>query len=391
MKKVLFVVQRFYPSQGGTQLHSFKYSKELVKLGYQVDIVTTDSLSNIDVRGFSSGRKFSIKSADNNLKRKENMEGVDIFRFRPIFQFFTVMINPPMFFFLMFNLKKYDIIHTFCYMYAEPDMVAILSLFNRDLKIVHSPQDLDVPFKGKMKKLKEIFYDRTLGKLTLKKASQVIVLTNELKNRVQEMGVDKKKISILPIGIDFEKYNEGNLHKRDIDILFVGRFVEYKGIQHIIEAVNLLNKENIILKFVIIGNDNGYKFEMKEIIKKYNLKNVTIFENLSEDKLISYYNRSKFFIFPSSGEGFGGVVLEAIAGGCYPILLKEKGLKDLLVNIGGYSLYNNHSISDQIFDFLKYNYTKDFSMQIKQLQDIIYRDYNWNNITKDLVKIYEKI
>ncbi len=388
--KILFVLQRFYPSVGGTQNYSFLYAKELTKLGYDVDIVTTDSLDNLDVRGFSSGRRFTFKSKNNKLLKKETIGGINIFRFSPIFQFFTVMINPSMFFFLLLNIQKYYIVHIYSYMYAEPDIVSVISLIFRNIKIVHSPQDIDVPFEGFLKKLKETFYDKSFGRLTLKRSSKIIVLTNELKKRVKKMNIESGKIEILPIGIDFNNYKTTNNNK-SIDILFVGRLTEYKGAQYIIKTLEMLKNDGIFPNTLIIGKDYGYKNILEKNIEDYELQNISINTNVRDKDLINFYRSSKFFIFPSSGEGFGGVVLEAISGGCYPILLKEKGLKDLLGNIGGYSIDKDKDISKQIYMFLKENHTKDFSNEVTVLQNIVKKDYNWTNIAKKLVQIYEKI
>ncbi len=389
MKKILIVVQRSYPSIGGTQIHSFLYAKELVKLGYKVDIVTSTSLDDKDIKIIFWKNKKYLLNKRSELKRKEIVDGIEIRRFKPWFQILNEMINPSMFIYLLFNIRKYDVIHTYCYMYAESDMVSFISLIYRNLKIIHSPQDLDIPYDGLIKKLKENIYDKTFGALTLHRAKSIIVLTEELKKRAISLGANTNKVKILPIGIDYSKYHKDEETKRDIDILFVGRLMEYKGAGLVIDTVNKI-RGYVKVKCVIAGHDYGYKETLEKQIHNLKLTNVSLITDTSDKELIDLYNRSRFFVFPSRGEGFGGVVLEAIAGGCYPILLSEKGLKSLLKDVGGYPIFKDKDIPNQISDFLIKNWKTDFSEEVKRMQDIIKENYNWGNITKKLAQIYEE-
>jgi glycosyltransferase involved in cell wall biosynthesis len=104
--------------------------------------------------------------------------------------------------------------------------------------------------------------------------------------------------------------------------LTVGSIIERKNLLTIVKALHQLKNE-INIPLVVIGNGGGYKETIKDYIAKNNLQNDVIFlsENEKINNLSSYKNSSDFpaiyqlalaMIYPSTFEGFGLPVLEAL-------------------------------------------------------------------------------
>ena len=100
-------------------------------------------------------------------------------------------------------------------------------------------------------------------------------------------------------------------------IFTVGHFELRKNYLNLILSIKKL--KNLNIKLIIAGNANS----KKEIIYKKNLQNI-IFENklnyrvkllsnLSDDEIKILYKNCSLFIFPSTYEGFGIPVLEAMS------------------------------------------------------------------------------
>ena len=53
--KILEIIYRFHPSVGGSQKVVYELSKEFARKGHDVTVVTSTSMTNNDVRGFSTG------------------------------------------------------------------------------------------------------------------------------------------------------------------------------------------------------------------------------------------------------------------------------------------------------------------------------------------------
>lgn len=103
-------------------------------------------------------------------------------------------------------------------------------------------------------------------------ADKVISVSDYLKNEmIRKNNLNNKlsnKIDVIPFGVKTENKIKSNI--RNDRFLFVGRFNKVKGLEHIIE----IWKDNDGLPWIdLIGfGDDDYESDLKEKIKKYNLK-----------------------------------------------------------------------------------------------------------------------
>ncbi|SMO87597.1 glycosyltransferase family 4 protein [Fodinibius sediminis] len=126
-----------------------------------------------------------------------------------------------------------------------------------------------------------------------------------------------------------------SLHKpydeRDIDFLYVGSFYKVKGTDKLIEAFKMVNHDK--MKIVFIGSGH-FQDEIGELRRE---RNLSVQDDLTQDEINEYYNRSKFFIFPSRSEGFGLSLAEAMYCGTPGIISNLKQLKHQVTD--GYNGY----------------------------------------------------
>lgn len=131
-------------------------------------------------------------------------------------------------------------------------------------------------------------------------------------------------------------------------LLFVGTLEPRKNIVRLIEAYYQLirrKKELRNISLVIAGQKGWYYEEIFETVKKLNLQNNILFLDYVPDKDLPYlYNSALSFIFPSLYEGFGIIILEAMACGVPVIASKTSSLPE----VGGdAALYiNPYNVND---------------------------------------------
>lgn len=112
-------------------------------------------------------------------------------------------------------------------------------------------------------------------------------------------------------------------------LLFVGRLVDWKAIDLLIEALLLVDRVNIHLTIVGSGLQSG---ELIQMVKDHNLVHKVSFTGWkTREEVIQYYDRSDIFILPSLRECGGAVILEAMARGLTPIALDWGGPQDYIV------------------------------------------------------------
>lgn len=149
-----------------------------------------------------------------------------------------------------------------------------------------------------------------IGTLSIEKPSAFISVSKNVKEKWIELypKLNKKLIKVVYPNINEKKFKPMNL-KRDIDLLFVGRFILIKGIYDLLKAIRLL-KRNI--KVVLVG-DGPEKENIKKTIKEFKISNkIKIFSKIPDKELSILYNRAKITVFPSyAKEGMVLTMLEA--------------------------------------------------------------------------------
>lgn len=160
--------------------------------------------------------------------------------------------------------------------------------------------------------------------------------------------VCNKNICYINNGIDISKFdNSISLSKRDIDFLVVGRFVQVKNHQKLLEIINRYFSDEKY-KFVFLG-DGELLPACKEYCDNNKLDKIVTFYG-SVDDVNKYMSNSKILIMPSLNEGNPIVINEAIASGMLVIGNDVGGIHDLLIN-------NNYGFLIDINDDQKFALT----------------------------------
>lgn len=154
----------------------------------------------------------------------------------------------------------------------------------------------------------------------LKRANRIIVSSSAILERSPFLSKFKDKCTVIPYGIDIEKFNLTKELQQKVNslrsqfkgpiVLFVGRLVNYKGIEYLISAM-----ADIDATLLIVGK-GPREGKLKDLAKKLKLSNKIYFIGELPDKdLPAYYHACDVFVLPSvnNKEEFGIVQLEAHA------------------------------------------------------------------------------
>lgn len=146
-------------------------------------------------------------------------------------------------------------------------------------------------------------------------------------------GINPEKIKILPRGIDTESYHPSRRNasywekygiKNKTVFLYVGRVSKEKNIDVLMEAYAQLKSSQGQIALVVVG-DGPYQKELKE---KY--PDVVFTGYLKDAALWDAYASADVFVFPSTTDTFGNVILEAQASGLPTIVSDIGGPKELV-------------------------------------------------------------
>jgi glycosyltransferase involved in cell wall biosynthesis len=141
---------------------------------------------------------------------------------------------------------------------------------------------------------------------------------------------------------------------RDMDVAFVGRLIEAKGAQILVEALAILERNGIALSASIIGDGPELKRLREDIAARGLERRVGLRGLVIGSELARLLNRHRILVVPSlCPEGFGLVALEGIACGCIVVGSNWGGLPEAIGSCGAtFPTGNAESLARTLGDLL---------------------------------------
>lgn len=306
---------------GGGYRHVHSLIRELNKKGVKIDILAAED---------------NYFSADMNKKRVFDTVDVHYFPCFPLpFAFYPIVPSMP----VALILRDADIIHAHAYPYFTSDMSAIVCRL-RKKPFVLTIHGFYQPLRFVTAFLLNNIYDKSIGKLTLKTATRVIAPSRFMARECIKKGVDPRKVSVIPNGIDLEefqampnplKFKERYGLEQSRVILAIGRLSKTKGFQHLIQATPQIIRTIPKARIVIAGPDIGYGHELRKLARELKVEKHVIFTGaLTRYALKEALSAADIFTCPSIYEPFGIVVLEAMAAGKPIVASRTGGIVDMI-------------------------------------------------------------
>jgi phosphatidylinositol alpha-mannosyltransferase len=240
--------------------------------------------------------------------------------------------------------EKFDILHFHNLSFPSALQILVSPSTSRTLNILTFHSDLN---GSKFLKRFPIFLS-LLNKIVQWKIDGIIGVSRLTLKTFKNF---KKPKIIIPNGIDLEEFNPKvpKLKKfldSKINILFVGRIEERKGLIYLLKAFKILTKKFSNLRLIIVG-EGELKKECENYVKENGLKEVYFEGAKMREELVSYYNSCDIFCAPSIfGESFGLVLLEAMACQKPVVAFANDGYQEFLKGKRGGILAKNRDFRD---------------------------------------------
>ncbi len=159
-------------------------------------------------------------------------------------------------------------------------------------------------------------------------------------------GLTDEPISIIPNGIDLTRYKKTPRPVKSADdlrtILYIGRLERRKGVKYLLQAYELLVKENEQVSLIIAG-DGPDREKLELLADELDLPNITFTGYISDAEKVRLLAEADVFCSPAIyGESFGIVLLEAMAAGLVTIAGNNSGYSAVMQELGAVSIVNPH-------------------------------------------------
>ena len=192
-----------------------------------------------------------------------------------------------------------------------------------------------------------------IGRWLLSRASKVIAVSKSNRQEIINNGkVHHSKVKLIYNAVSVT--NQGCLMERKDQVLTVGEINEdtflRKGLDSFIDVAHRLPKTS----FIHIGkwtDKNGKPCtNMINYVKKISPPNIRYIGYVNRKELEQYYKESKVYLQLSRHEAFGISVVEALKGGCYPIVSNCYALPEI---IGDFGYIVKEHIVDEAVEIIK--------------------------------------
>ena len=291
---------------GGGEFRYYFLIKELQKMGHEVNWIC-----------------MRFKDKKGRIQKKEVINGINVVHLGPLIK------KPP--FRTFFNLihysasllayllkNRYDIIDAQTFIPLIPTLLASKITNTNMVATIH-----DVS-KGKKNQWLQFglvapFFEKLICKLPYKK---IITVSDSVKKRlIKDFKIRTNRITVVNNAVDLKfideiqpNYKPGSDYKKEKDsICFMGRLANNKRVQDLIKAIKNLKKDYPKIKLTIMGK-GPEEVNLKRLVKELRLNNnVKFLIGIDDKKKFQELKKNEIFVLPSVREGFGIVLIEAMA------------------------------------------------------------------------------
>ncbi len=339
-------------------------------------------------------RNDAVRIVEENLLRELKKENSNHFKIDIII--FPYVNSLYSFLYLFKNLKmiisiyrEYDIIH-----YSSFDIYIII--FQPILKLIYRKKTLLTIYHLEIDFINYVLSKLGLYERILKSFDSYICISEYSKSQLIEIKINKSKIHVARLGVD-EKYFYPDSNKNNFQqyILFVGDEYPRKNLSTFLSGFKQITIEYPELRLIKIGEvkDISHKIITDKLINDLDLYgNVKFKRNkLSLSALRKYYSNAFFLVSPSTLEGFGLPVAEAMRCKCIPLVSKIPAYEEF--NLPK-SLYVENTLGkDQWVKKMKFLLSLE-KEQKKELQELLYKkslDYSWKKMATQVGTVYSSL
>jgi colanic acid biosynthesis glycosyl transferase WcaI len=307
--RILYISQYFPPEAGATQTRAYEMAKTWVSLGHNVTMLTEFPNHPSGIISASYKGKF--------IERTE-LEGIDVVRVWVRASPLKTFINRMLFYLtFMVNASIAGLISThrefdFLYATSPPLFVGVAALFIcffKRIPMAFEVRDLwpeSAVALGELKNQRVILTATRLEELCYRKATQIIVVTHGIYDRLIKRGISEKKLYYVPNGANldlftFNPYERERIrHEMGLENKFIAIYAGIhglaQGLETVLETARYM-ESNSLVHFILIG-DGPKKAEIVSLARSYNLPNITLLPEKPREQIPAYLSAADVALAP---------------------------------------------------------------------------------------------
>ncbi len=236
-------------------------------------------------------------------------------------------------------------------------------------------------------------------------AERVITISRQVHEDVKKYyELPEKKLKLILNGFDENIFKTMDISREEVlqEVLntdrpikakhvvsFVGKLTEFKGVDLLLKAAAIYEKELPGTITLITGHGHLYD-ELKELAAKLKLNSVYFIGNRPQTTVAKINNIADAAVVPSRVEPFGLVAIEAMACGTPVIATNAGGLPDFIDDkVGKLIPMDDHrALAAAVIESLKNNHK---ATKGRYAAEYAAKNFSWDRALEKLLDIYRKI
>lgn len=176
-----------------------------------------------------------------------------------------------------------------------------------------------------------------LKRFVCRRAAAVTVVSREMQDELDRIGVEAGKSLVQPMGVDLmDRFKPVDGVRNEDELLFVGRLVRKKGLHVLLEAMPLILRERPRTRLTVAGfgpEEESLRRQARDLGVE---AAVDFLGAVPQAQLPELYRRAALFVAPfveapgGDREGLGLVTVEAIACGCPVVVGDLPAVRDVV-------------------------------------------------------------
>ncbi len=218
---------------------------------------------------------------------------------------------------------------------------------------------------------------------------KIITLNTSLKRAMTEkLGINKKKIEIIPSGIDVKYIKSVRAGKKKNRAIYVGRLAPQKNVLLMLKAFAGVDS---FMKLDIVGEGVWMEY-LKQQAELLNIGDRVVFHGKIEnhETVIKMIKESSVFVLPSLRESFGITILEAMCCGTAVVSTNTEGPRDSIISgFNGFLCdFNENDMAEKI-NIVVEDPALRKKMEKNGLKTAV--DYDWEKIVDKIASCYNEV
>ena len=230
-------------------------------------------------------------------------------------------------------------------------------------------------------------WDETIGRLIFNLSDVNIAISKTVHTFIQKY--DTRNTPIITRGVDFQKYEvekdpwvEKEFSDKKV-FLYLGRLVQWKGVQNSIQAFNNLQTQDAV--FLVVGDG-----EDKESLERVAGENIVFTGRVSFERAIKILKAADVYVHSAyPGGGLSNSLLQAMYTNNLVVASPHEGANEVITKKTGIPLQDN--TIEELQRGMKKALTYDYKKRVENAKKHIEKQFGWPKKVDEYTDIFKEV